>query len=237
MKLRFYLRGLGFGIIVTALIMGIAQGHRSGMTDDQIRAEALKLGMVDGGTVLSGLIADDGRKQTSEEAEGDLSGKGQSGEEQPQKVQSQVIRPKEEASQDSAPQGQSSQASSSEDQSSIEHPAEEQSSQEISSKEQSSQELSVQENPSRDGASEDTSGQESRESGQDAETITFTIQRGASSEVVSRNLEKEGLIDDASGFNSYLVNNGYSRVISVGTYQIPSNASWNEIAEIITRRR
>lgn len=50
MKLKYYLRGLGIGMIVTALILGISFSHRQGqetqtLTDDQIRERAEQLGM------------------------------------------------------------------------------------------------------------------------------------------------------------------------------------------------
>ena len=52
MKLKYYLRGLGIGMIVTALILGISFSNRKDqtsqiMTDDQIRERAAELGMVD----------------------------------------------------------------------------------------------------------------------------------------------------------------------------------------------
>ncbi len=45
MKLKYYLRGLGLGILVTALILGLTGNPE--MTDAQIRERALELGMVD----------------------------------------------------------------------------------------------------------------------------------------------------------------------------------------------
>lgn len=54
MKLKYYLRGLGIGIAVTALIMGSAGSQKpTEMTDAQIMERAKELGMVDG--VLSQL--------------------------------------------------------------------------------------------------------------------------------------------------------------------------------------
>ncbi|MDE5588799.1 MAG: hypothetical protein K2J60_06615, partial [Acetatifactor sp.] len=47
MKLKSYMRGLGIGIVVTALIMGIATKDGRPMTDAEIKAAAAKLGMVD----------------------------------------------------------------------------------------------------------------------------------------------------------------------------------------------
>lgn len=57
MKLKYYLRGLGIGIVVTAFLMGVAlSGRRKEMTDDEIRTRALELGMVEED---SGVLAED----------------------------------------------------------------------------------------------------------------------------------------------------------------------------------
>ena len=55
MKLKYYLRGLGIGIIVTAVIMGVASGNRKEtLSDREIRERAAELGMVE----QSGSLAD-----------------------------------------------------------------------------------------------------------------------------------------------------------------------------------
>ena len=47
MRLKYYLRGLGIGIIVTAVILMIANaGQKSSMTDDEIMERAEQLGMI-----------------------------------------------------------------------------------------------------------------------------------------------------------------------------------------------
>lgn len=52
MKLRYYLRGLGIGIFVTAVIMGIALRNKSTMTDEEVKARAAELGMVEENATL-----------------------------------------------------------------------------------------------------------------------------------------------------------------------------------------
>ena len=47
MKLRYYLRGLGIGIIVTALVMTIAGSKEETLSDAEIKRRAAELGMVD----------------------------------------------------------------------------------------------------------------------------------------------------------------------------------------------
>ncbi len=51
MKLKYQLRGLGIGIIVTAILMGVATSHGIPLTDAEIRARALELGMVESGSL------------------------------------------------------------------------------------------------------------------------------------------------------------------------------------------
>lgn len=46
MRLKYYLRGLGIGMVVTALLMGVAKENKT-MTDEEIKARALQLGMVE----------------------------------------------------------------------------------------------------------------------------------------------------------------------------------------------
>lgn len=46
MKLKYYLRGLGIGIFVTALIMTIASSGKGVMTDKEVIQRATELGMV-----------------------------------------------------------------------------------------------------------------------------------------------------------------------------------------------
>ena len=46
MKLKYYLRGLGVGIVVTAVILTIANHLGNKMSDEDIIKRAAKLGMV-----------------------------------------------------------------------------------------------------------------------------------------------------------------------------------------------
>ncbi len=47
MKLRYYLRGLGVGILVTTIFFLVSNGDSGTMTDEEIKARALELGMVE----------------------------------------------------------------------------------------------------------------------------------------------------------------------------------------------
>ncbi len=47
MRLKYYLKGLGIGLIVAALLMGIATREPATMTDEEIKIRAKELGMVE----------------------------------------------------------------------------------------------------------------------------------------------------------------------------------------------
>ena len=66
MERKYYLRGLGIGIVMTAIIMGIALSGNHKMTDEEIIARAKELGMVED-TYLSDL--DDSKQQEEQNIE------------------------------------------------------------------------------------------------------------------------------------------------------------------------
>ena len=51
MKLKYYLRGLGIGIIVTLILSGIAGNKKQEMTNEEIKARAAELGMIESTTL------------------------------------------------------------------------------------------------------------------------------------------------------------------------------------------
>lgn len=69
------------------------------------------------------------------------------------------------------------------------------------------------------------------------DTVTLVISRGESSVTVSKNLQQLGLVEDYKVFDRYLCDNGYDKSISVGTYEIPVDATDEEIARIISKKR
>lgn len=162
MKLKYYLRGLGIGMMVTALILGISFSNRQKqtvqtMTDDQIRERAEELGMVDSSELTLAALQNSVKQ-----------------------------------SMESAP-------------------------------EESTQ-------PREQNKAETTVPTEMQET----QTASITIQRGEDSGSVSRSLYEAGLVESEKAFDDYLCNNGYSRSISPGTYEIALGTSEEEIAKIIT---
>lgn len=207
MKLKFYMRGLGIGIMVTALIMGIATKDRRPLTDAEIRAAAVKLGMVDGGSLKLTDLPQGGATDSpkSDQAEEQSQSGGQDGEE-PESEQSESERAENEVDETDP---EESDPTPSPDPSPTPSP-----------------------DPTPSPA---PTPEESSDS--DMETIKFVIKSGTGSRAVCNQLAEAGLIENAAAFDQYLIDSGYSKRISAGTFEIPVGASEEEIAKIISRSR
>ena len=66
--------------------------------------------------------------------------------------------------------------------------------------------------------------------------VTIRINSGDDSFRVSSRLADAGLVPSASEYNRYLMDNGHSRRLRVGSFDIPSDADFEAIALIITGR-
>lgn len=73
MKLKYYLRGLGIGILVTAAILTIVYHTKGSMSDSQIMKRAAQLGMVMASTEEDTLFAQTTQADTTIEETGTIS--------------------------------------------------------------------------------------------------------------------------------------------------------------------
>lgn len=183
MKLRYYMRGLGIGILVTAFIMGISSPQRS-MANDDPDSQLAESGTADSQAVMLADLASDPAEPT----------------------------PASETDSDS-------------------EPADTPAATPASTPAQTPAKTSTP-TPSPEPSQDNASGQET-----ESAVITFTIENGTGSETVSKKLEEAGLIENASSFNRFLCDNGYSKSIRAGEFEIPAGADENEIAGIITGKR
>lgn len=85
-------------------------------------------------------------------------------------------------------------------------------------------------------AADDGAGQNSTETQPAAtgESVSITVSAGSGSETLAASLLRAGLIDDSKAFNTYMVDNGYSTKIRVGTFSIPVGSTYEEICKIVT---
>lgn len=216
MKLKYYLRGLGIGVIVTALLMGIAlSGRKETLTDDEIRQRALELGMSDDTAVLSDALLPEGEAAANNQED----------------IEAEPEEAKQEVSEPEVPEPETVQP---EPEAAGEEPDES----ETAGKEEpdESEEAEAEKNKPKD-ADETSSEAQPDETGTitAGESITITVDSGDGSKTVANKLQEAGVIADATAFDLYLCQNGYDKRIAAGTHEIKAGATEAEIAEALTR--
>ena len=213
MKLKYYLRGLGIGMAVTALILGISFSGRQGqeaqtLTDEQIRERASELGMVDSSELTLAALQNSAQPQTTMEPE-----------------------VTEESETMTEPEATAEPETATEPEATAEP--------EMTTKPEVTAEPEMTTKPETTAEPEMTTKPEATKEPElitapEQSQTTITIKKGSDSGSVSRVLYEAGLVEDAKTFDNYLCNNGYSRSINPGTYEIVPGTSEEEIAKIIT---
>ena len=264
MKLKYYLRGMGIGIILTAIVMGFALGGRkTTMSEAEIIQRAKALGMVDGD---SGVLLDP-QDQEGEETKDDPSTSNtplfEEGAKIPEKDQQEVSGAGSSVAEmaQEAQEGEDADSEASKDKSSASLAStkeesesgagksvvtDDSASSESSSKASTASTASTEASTGSSAASSEASNTkqaaassessvETLESGINTSSKTVTIPGGLGSDQVAQLLVREGIIDNAVSFNKYLVDSRKDRIIRSGVKTIPAGASYEQIASIITR--
>ena len=236
MKLKYYLRGLGIGIVVTAIIMSTTNKPEE-MTDAQIKMRALELGMVEE-SVLADLQAKD--ESTDVETVEDILNQHAAEKDNQQEIPAEEAADVEVENEDDA-------VAESEEMDTTDN--EEVVSEEtiVEENKEAAEETTVTE-PEEDTVveevtvantnevKEETDDSKQEDSIKDEVVESFTIikvEKGNGSEIVSRRLYEAGLVESAVEYNQFLVKNGYDRRLSVGNHEIPSGATHEEMARIL----
>ena len=262
MKLKYYLRGMGIGIILTAIVMGFALGGRKAtLSDAEIIQRAKALGMVDGD---SGVLLDS-QDQEGEETSDDTSASNtplfEEGAKIPEKDQQEVASSGTSAAEVDEEEEERKEASSeaSEDKSSASYASTKETetasgtgksdvtgssaSAETSKKddtvkaatESASSSTKETSTDQANASSEADTSNSTSETGINTSSKTVTIPGGLGSDQVAQILVREGIIDNAVSFNKYLVDSRKDRVIRSGVKTIPAGATYEQIASIITK--
>lgn len=243
MNLKYYLRGLGIGIIVTAIIMLVlsAQNTKT-LTDEEIKQKAKALGMVEQGGTLSELSLPDVDEDSAENAEkstmdenvpenlsddsyednGETSDEGFSGDEdEPDMSSSGNIDYNEVEKQIDEADAQLEEIKNG----TVSSPSEEETEPTLKPTPEATPKPTPEPTPEPVKETKSSSGK----------GISFEINKGESSYAVAKNLKAAGFIEDAAEFDTYLCSTGLDRKICAGTFTIPEGSSEEEIARIIAK--
>lgn len=218
MERRYYLRGLGLGILITAIIMGTAQRGSKEMSDEEVRQRARELGMIEN-TVLSEPVAEP--EADAEQAETDLAAAEEKSEEAAPADTEPVTEDMQEAAADEQDTQEQTDAEDSQEQAdAVDAQAE---------PEQADAQTALEEE-----TEQSTGAQSETKTAASGEAQIFTIDKGDSSVSVAQKLEQAGLISSAASYDRFLCDNGYDKKIRAGEYTIPADAGDEQIARIIT---
>lgn len=227
MKLKYYLRGLGTGIVVTALVLGISLSHGKGrMSDEEIKARATELGMVEEFKSLAEASKEKETKQLEEDAgvsSNEMADSKDTAKEETNPVKADDGgKPEKEASEQNTKETGEKEGGFG---SSIENPEAEETS---SIQETQDQPADTQEENTPDEAEETP-----QETGK---SIFLEVRSGDGSLSVARKAEKAGLVADAAEFDRFLCSGGYDKRICTGKHEIPQGATMEEIAKLLIQK-
>ena len=208
MRAKFFLKGMGIGVTVTAIIFTVAFALQPPtLSDEEIIARAKTLGMVESEeTTLNQMGLKDEEVSESDEAS-EAQDTSESGDASEDKVTTEEV---------------SSEELSEEDKEAL---------QALKDLEDAKKEDAGADNSGY--KTTDTVNDSSSEAETPQNTQSFTINNGEDSAVVSSRLYRQGIIDDPNGFDDYLTKNGYDTRIHPGSYNIPEGSSFETIANAI----
>ena len=216
MKLKFYLRGIGLGIIVAVALCISAGMKNDQISDEEIIKRAEALGMVPSSETLDESVDEAIRDglETEEMTENDASGDAAA-----VKVNEDIPATEPDETEVNPDEADNSNFD--------ETPPAAGSDGTATPKVTPTLTKEVTPAPTKE-ADKDTNDTEN-----DTEYITVVVERGSGSDTVARKIEAAGLVANASEFDRYLCNNGYDKRISAGNHKIPINAREEEIAKIL----
>lgn len=224
MERKYYLRGLGLGIIITAIIMGFAGKGKPAMTDEEIMQRAKELGMIEN-TMLAEPVQETAPADTakaSDEKTVNTETESDTAKTADTDAKTDTAKPSDaETKLDTAKASDieaktdTVKASDSETKSDTAKPTDAEAKADTT-----------------ESSDTETNTDTTKPSATGAQSIT--IVNGDSSVSVAAKLEQAGLISSASSYDSYLCSNGYDKKIRPGDYSIPADAGDEEIARIIT---
>lgn len=207
MRLRYYLRGLGLGILFAVIIIAICgKGTEGSLSDSQIMQRASELGMVSTENVKNHTLSNDTEAvkkenvQDTEPAVADNS-TGNNAATDNNAATGNNTATDNNAATDNAQQGQGNQAET-----------------------QNSADASTALQPEAGSTPAET------------QYVTITVMDGEVCRDIAADLQSKGLVDDAEKFRIYMGETGYASFIHNGDFQIPVGASYEEIANILLRK-
>ena len=239
MNLKYYLRGLGVGIVVTSLILGIGLGSRKEtLSNEEIKERARELGMVEESITVAEAAAQ--KEEEAQEAEVTVA---PVPEENAESDAEPIVNAEPEVSSEPAVSTGAAPGVSSEPEVSSEPAVRTGAAPEASEKPNVSAASEPAASTAPEAGATPEAGvkpvadeaEEDNGTAPEKEIVDITINPGEGSYVISQKLEQSGLIDDAAEYDAYLCDNGFHTKLRAGVHKIPMGSTREEIAKLLCR--
>ena len=227
MRLKYFLRGVGIGILVTTIILTVTHSSERRMSDSEVIDRAIELGM-------SFSASHSGQQSSTEESSPEESSAGQenSGDDVTDDLQHESEAETEMGSQspsetasELAGDGEASPGKESEAVTEMTTKAITETT-ETTETPETTTELTTENNNAGSAA-----GVMNNEV-----TCTINITKGMSSRTVCDMLKQNGIIEDAADFDRYLIKTGYDDKIRVGEVEVNSGMTYEELTASLYKK-
>lgn len=221
MRLKYFLRGVGIGILVTTIILTATHASERRMSDSEVIDRAIELGMSfsashsgqqSGTEEASTDESSTGQETSSDDVMDDLQHDGETETEMGSQSPSETVS--ESTSDGEASPGKESEAVT------------EMTTQAITETTETTTELTTENNNAGSAA-----GVMNNEV-----TCTINITKGMSSRTVCDMLKQNGIIEDAADFDRYLIKTGYDDKIRVGEVEVNSGMTYEELTASLYKK-
>ena len=230
--MKYYLRGLGVGIVVTSLILGIGLGSRKEtLSNEEIKERARALGMVEEPVTVAEAAA-----QQEEEAQEKVTADPVP-EENAEGDAETIVTAEPEVSSEPAVSVSAAPETSEEPKVSAASEPETSEEPKVSAASEPAASAAPEAGATPEAGVKPVADEAEEDSGTapTKEIVDITINPGEGSYTISSKLEQSGLIDDASEYDAYLCDNGYHTKLRAGVHKIPMGSTREEIAKLLCR--
>lgn len=221
MRLKYFLRGVGIGILVTTIILTATHASERRMSDSEVIDRAIELGMSFSASHSGQQSSTEesapeessaGRENSSDDVTDDLQHDGETETEMGSQSPSETVS--ESTSDGEASPGKESEAVTG------------MTTQAITETTETTTELTTENNNAGSAA-----GVMNNEV-----TCTINITKGMSSRTVCDMLKQNGIIEDAADFDRYLIKTGYDDKIRVGEVEVNSGMTYEELTASLYKK-
>lgn len=221
MRLKYFLRGVGIGILVTTIILTATHASERRMSDSEVIDRAIELGMSFSASHSGQQSSTEesspeessaGRENSSDDVTDDLQHESETETEMESQSPSETVS--ESTSDGEASPGKESEAVTG------------MTTQAITETTETTTELTTENNNAGSAA-----GVMNNEV-----TCTINITKGMSSRAVCDMLKQNGIIEDAADFDRYLIKTGYDDKIRVGEVEVNSGMTYEELTASLYKK-